>query len=53
MNTTEIISLNPDNIESEHICCAIGNDNTSQARALQKKEWMKERFEKELQKRMD
>ena len=44
MNTNEIISLNPENIENEHICCAIGNDNTSQARALQKKEWLKEQF---------
>ncbi len=44
MDTTEIISLNPENIESEHICCAIGNDKTNQARAMQKKEWLKEQF---------
>ena len=34
METTEIISLNAENIESEHICCAIGNDKTSQARGM-------------------
>jgi ribosomal protein S18 acetylase RimI-like enzyme len=41
---TEIITLNPDNIESEHICCAIGNDRTNQNRAAQKKEWLKQQF---------
>jgi ribosomal protein S18 acetylase RimI-like enzyme len=44
MDTTEIIRLGPENIESEHICCAIGNDNTSQSRAMQKKEWLKQQF---------
>ena len=44
MNTTEIITLNPGNITDEHICCAIGNDNTSQSRAMQKKEWLKKQF---------
>ena len=34
METTEIISLNPDNFASEHICCAIGNDETNQAREM-------------------
>lgn len=32
METTEIITLNPDNITHEHICCAIGNDKTNLAR---------------------
>jgi len=44
MDTTEIIKLTPGNIENEHICCAIGNDNTSQSRAMQKKEWLKQQF---------
>jgi len=44
MDTTEIITLNPGNITDEHICCAIGNDNTSQSRAMQKKEWLKQQF---------
>lgn len=44
METTEIITLNPGNITDEHICCAIGNDKTSQSRAMQKKEWLKQQF---------
>jgi len=44
MDTTEIITLNAENLTDEHICCAIGNDNTSQAMALQKKEWLKQQF---------
>ena len=44
METTEIITLNPDNIADEHICCAIGNDRTNRARAAQKKEWLKQQF---------
>lgn len=39
-----IITINKDNIEKEHICCAIGNDKPNQARALTKKDWMKDRF---------
>ncbi len=34
------------NLTDEHICCAIGNDKTNKARALQKKEWLKTRFDK-------
>jgi GNAT superfamily N-acetyltransferase len=45
METTEIITLNPGNIEGEHICCAIGNDKTNQARAGQKKEWLRQQFD--------
>ncbi len=45
METTEIITLNPGNITDEHICCAIGNDKTSEARSIQKKVWLKEQFE--------
>lgn len=39
-----IITLNNENIESEHICCAIGNDKKNQKRAATKKAWLKERF---------
>jgi GNAT superfamily N-acetyltransferase len=46
METTEIITLNPANITDEHICCAIGNDKTSESRSIQKKVWLKEQFEK-------
>ena len=40
----EIITLNEDNIDSEHICCAIGNDKKNQKRASVKKAWLKDRF---------
>ena len=40
----KIISINNNNIDQEHICCAIGNDKANQYRALTKKNWMKERF---------
>jgi ribosomal protein S18 acetylase RimI-like enzyme len=39
-----IITINSANIDREHICCAIGNDKANQARALTKKDWMRERF---------
>lgn len=39
-----IIDINELNIDSEHICCAIGNDKENKARALTKKEWMKPLF---------
>jgi ribosomal protein S18 acetylase RimI-like enzyme len=32
------------NIDSEHICCAIGNDAENRARAQTKKDWMKNEF---------
>lgn len=41
----KIISLDKTNIDEEHICCAIGNDRQNQARALTKKDWLKERFD--------
>lgn len=41
----EIITLNHENIDSEHICCAIGNDAINQRRANVKKTWLKERFD--------
>ncbi len=40
----KIIEINNDNIENEHICCAIGNDKTNKARAQTKKDWMKQEF---------
>jgi GNAT superfamily N-acetyltransferase len=39
-----IISIDSNNIDQDHICCAIGNDKANQGRALSKKNWMKERF---------
>lgn len=44
----EIISIDRDNIDMEHICCAIGNDKINKKRALSKKEWMKKRFDEGL-----
>jgi len=43
-----IISITPNNIDQEHICCAIGNDKDNLARAANKKSWMKERFSEGL-----
>lgn len=40
----EIISLNKNNIEQEHICCVIA-DKKSQSGVSLKKNWLKERFE--------
>lgn len=44
----EIISINADNIDREHICCAIGNDKENKSRAETKKDWLKDRFEEGL-----
>lgn len=40
----KIINIDDTNIDTKHICCAIGNDKTNVARAQSKKDWMKERF---------
>jgi len=49
-----IIEINENNIDSEHICCAIGNDKENKARAQTKKAWMKEQFKSGLRfKRLD
>ena len=40
----KIISIDKNNIDSEHICCAIGNDKANKSRADSKKTWLKERF---------
>ncbi len=42
----EIITVTADNIEKEHICCAISNNSDCQVMA--KKSWMKERFREGL-----
>ena len=42
----EYIKLTKDNIETEHICCAISNNNDVQVSS--KKAWLKERIEDEL-----
>jgi GNAT superfamily N-acetyltransferase len=38
-----IIEVNQSNIETEHICCAIGNDPVNRRRADDKKAWMDQR----------
>jgi len=40
----KILTIDENNIDQEHICCAIGNDKQNQSRAQSKKAWMKERF---------
>ncbi len=37
----DFITIDESNIDSEHICCAIGEDKANKARARTKKEWMK------------
>ncbi len=37
------IIINRDNIDKEHICCAMSNK-----KSLKKKEWLKERFDEGL-----
>lgn len=44
----KIININENNIDCEHICCAIGNDKKNKNRAQSKKEWMKKRFDEGL-----
>lgn len=43
-----VIKIDKDNIDKEHICCSLGNDSKSKKRAKIKKEWLKERFNDEL-----
>ena len=38
----ELVKLTPDNLEKEHICCAISNNNDCQVSS--KKAWLKERL---------
>jgi len=40
----KIITIDQNNINKEHICCAIGNDKINQSRAETKKSWLNERF---------
>ncbi|MEG0366413.1 MAG: GNAT family N-acetyltransferase [Coprobacillus sp.] len=42
----EMITLNKENIEKEHICCAISSNNDIQVKT--KKEWLLEQFDKGL-----
>ncbi len=44
----EIISIDKTNIDSEHICCAIGNDKINKSNSDIKKAWLKERFDEGL-----
>ncbi|EMY68295.1 GNAT family N-acetyltransferase [Leptospira vanthielii] len=41
----KIISIDKENIDAEHICCAIGNDLKNKTRTESKKQWMKDRFD--------
>ena len=42
--TMEIITITADNIDSEHICCAV-SDKKDSTGANAKKSWMKDRFQ--------
>lgn len=44
----ELIKIQAENIDGEHICCAIGNDKQNSSRAQTKKAWLKERFDEGL-----
>lgn len=44
----KIIRIDVQNIDNEHICCAIGNDKDNRERAATKKAWLKERFREGL-----
>lgn len=39
-----IINVNLENLDEEHICCAIGNDKTNRKRAEEKKEWLRKQI---------
>lgn len=50
----KIIEINQNNIDDEHICCAIGKDKDNIWRANCKKEWMKTEYQNGLRfKRID
>jgi len=40
----KIIEISQNNIDQEHICCALGNDRVNRNRAGTKKEWLKKCF---------
>ena len=40
----KLIKIDSSNIDSQHICCAIGTDKANLARAAEKREWMKKCF---------
>lgn len=42
----ELVKLTPDNLEQEHICCAIANNKDIQV--ISKKNWLKERLDEGL-----
>ncbi|MBN2737824.1 MAG: GNAT family N-acetyltransferase [Spirochaetales bacterium] len=46
MEDYKLIFLNENNIDTEHICCAIGNDKVNKERAEVKKAWLREEFKK-------
>jgi N-acetylglutamate synthase and related acetyltransferases len=44
----DIIDINASNIDSEHVCCALGNDKDNKRMAATKKAWLKDRFSEGL-----
>ncbi len=49
MEEYKILTITEDNLEKEHICCAIGNDARNKKRSDIKKAWMKDRLREGLQ----
>lgn len=48
MEAHEIVTINGKNLDSEHICCAIGDDITNKRRSDIKKKWMLDRLDEGL-----
>jgi len=44
----DIITLNKENLDSQHICCAIWDDKENKQRAESKKQWLRQRFDEWL-----
>jgi hypothetical protein len=40
----KLITIEASNIDTEHICCALGNDSENRTAAQTKKDWLKDRF---------
>jgi ribosomal protein S18 acetylase RimI-like enzyme len=40
----ELLQITEENIDTNHICCAIGKDKVNVTRATTKKQWLKQRF---------
>lgn len=46
VNTMELVRVTKENLENEHICCAISNNKDVQV--VSKKTWLSERFDEGL-----